>query len=241
MFTTQKAVLAAMLVALPLTADAQRRVRRDSHDRPARGAVGASFNYGRPVADFLRYVDQGFGFDVFARGNMDPQGILSMRLNGGLLIYGHETYRVPLSGTIGGRVLVDLTTSNNIVWAGIGPQVTLPTRIVQPYGYGEIGFSYFFTESSVEGSHNDEPFASTTNYSDATFRYGFGTGLLIPFHARTTDWAIDLGVVYHGNGTVHYLREGGIEDRPDGSIRLHPIQSDANLLTYRMGFSISLR
>lgn len=241
MLTTRSALLGAMLVLLPLTADAQRRARRDAWDGRSRGAAGAGFNYGRPVDDFLRYVDQGFGFDLFARGNLDPQGVLSLRVNGGLLIYGHETKRVPLSSTIGGRILVDLTTSNNIVWAGIGPQVTLPTPGVQPYGFGEIGFSYFFTESSVEGSRNSEPFASTTNYSDATFRYGFGGGLLFPFRSRTSEWAIDLGVVYHGNGQVRYLREGDIEDRPDGSIILHPVQSDANLLTYRLGFQVGLR
>jgi hypothetical protein len=40
---------------------------------------------------------------------------------------------------------------------------------------------------------------------------------------------------------VRYLREGGIEDLPDGSVVLHPINSDANLLSYRIGFSVSLR
>jgi hypothetical protein len=241
MFTTRNLILGALLVAMPLTADAQRRSTRRSFDRTSRGAVGASFNYGRPVGDFLNYVDQGFGFDLFGRMNLEPQGILSLRLNGGLLIYGHETVRVPLSSTIGGRILVDLTTSNNIVWAGIGPQITLPTQGIQPYGYGEIGFSYFFTESSVEGSNNNEAFASTTNYSDATFRYGFGGGFLIPIRTASTDWAIDLGATYHGNGLVRYLREGGITDLPDGTIVVTPIQSEANLLMYRLGFSISLR
>lgn len=241
MFTTRNLILGALLVAMPLTADAQRRTRRDSFTPRSRGAVGASFNYGRPVGDFLRNVDQGFGFDVFFRANMEPEGILSMRVDGGLLIYGHETKRVPLSSTVGGRILVDLTTSNNIVWAGIGPQITLPTEGIQPYGFGQIGFAYFFTQSSVEGSNNDEPFASTTNYSDATFRYAFGGGFLVPFRSRTTEWAIDLGVMYHGNGQVKYLREGDITDMPDGSIVLHPRQSDANLLTYRAGFSITLR
>jgi hypothetical protein len=125
---------------------------------------------------------------------------------------------------------------------GVGPQVTLPGRFIRPYASAAIGFSYFFTESSVEGSNNyDEPFAETTNYSDATFRYGYGWGILIPFQTRTSEWAIDLGAIYHGNGQVRYLRKGGIEDRPDGSIVLHPIQSDANLLSYRLGFSVSLR
>lgn len=242
MLTKRNLVLGALLVALPLTAaDAQRRSTRRDFDRPSRGAVGASFNYGRPVGDFLKNVDQGLGFDLFFRANLEPQGILSLRLDGGLLIYGHETKRVPLSTTVGSRILVDLTTSNNIVWAGIGPQLTLPTQGIQPYGFGQIGFAYFFTESSVEGSNNNEPFASTTNFSDATFRYAFGGGFLVPFRTSTTEWAIDLGATYHGNGQVEYLREDSIIDMPDGSIVIHPIQSDANLLTYRLGFSITLR
>ncbi|HEY5547554.1 MAG TPA: hypothetical protein VIK50_15980 [Gemmatimonadaceae bacterium] len=235
--------LGALLLILPSLASAQRpRFSDEPIDRPARGAAGASFSYGRPVGDFLSYVDQGFGFDAFVRWNVEPQGILSLKLDGGLLIYGRETFRVPLSGTIGGRILVDLTTSNNIVWMGLGPQLTIPAGFVRPYANAGIGFSYFFTESSVEGSNNNnQPFANTTNYSDVAFRYGIGWGLLIPFQTSTTEWAIDLGAIYHGNGQVRYLREGGIEDQPDGSIILNPIQSDANLLTYRLGFSVSIR
>lgn len=240
---SRRAVLALSLLLLPVIASAQRpRYNTRAFDRPPRAHAGASFSYGRPVGDFLRYVDQGLGFDAFFRFNADPHGILSFRLDGGLLIYGRETFRVPLSGTIGGRILVDLTTSNNIVWAGFGPQLTSPSGPIRPYANASVGFSYFFTESSVEGSNNDNnPFASTTNYSDGAFRYGFGGGLLIPFQTRTSEWAIDLGAIYHGNGQVRYLREGGIEDLPDGSIVLHPIQSDANLLTYRLGFSIGIR
>jgi hypothetical protein len=40
---------------------------------------------------------------------------------------------------------------------------------------------------------------------------------------------------------VRYLREGGITDLPDGTIVVTPIQSEANLLMYRLGFSITLR
>ena len=240
---SRRALVALTLVLLPAIASAQRpRYREPSFDRAPRAAVGASLSYGRPVEDFLRYVDQGFGFDAFFRFNADPMGILSFRLDGGFLIYGNETFRVPLSGTIGGRILVDLTTSNNIVWMGFGPQLTSPSGVLRPYANASVGFSYFFTESSVEGSSStNNPFASTTNYSDVTFRYGFGGGILIPFRTRTSEWAIDMGAIYHGNGQVRYLREGGIEDLPDGSIILNPIQSDANLLTYRLGFSIGLR
>ena len=234
--------LGAMMLLVPSVSFAQEPAHdHDTVSRPIWGAAGASFSYGRPVGDFLRYVREGYGFDAFMRVKLEPSGVLSLKLDGGLVVYGNETFRVPLSETVGGRILVDVTTSNNIVWLGLGPQVTIPMGFIRPYGNASIGFSYFFTESHVEGSDDAFEFARTTNFSDAAFRYGFGWGVLFPFQAGTSEWAIDLGAIYHGNGQMRYLREGSIIDLPDGDILLRPIRSDANLLTYRIGFSVSLR
>ena len=241
MYRVARHAIAALLL-VPSLASAQQIERGPDPERPMRGAAGASFTYGRPVGDFLRYVDEGYGFDGFVRFCVVPNGILSLKLDGGFLIYGSETKRVPLSTTVGARILVDLTTSNNIAWMGFGPQLTLPVGPFRPYANAAIGFSYFFTESSVEGSDDAFDFANTTNFDDVTFRYGFGWGVVIPFPTTgNAEWGIDFGAMYHGNGQVRYLREGGIVDLPNGGIILNPIQSDANLLTYRLGFSVSFR
>ena len=203
-------------------------------------AAGGSVLYGQPVGAFHDYVNQGWGLDGFFRWFGDSRGILSIRIDGGFLIYGHETINVPLSSTVG-RIRVDVTTSNNIVWGGIGPQLTLPTPGIRPYVNGSAGFSYFFTESSVEGSDDGLDFASTKNYDYGTFSWGAGGGFLIPFQTPNGELSIDLGMRYHGNGQVRYLREGGIEDLPGGGVRLHPILSEANLITYRLGVSYAFR
>lgn len=232
------------LLFLPFVAQGQsfdQRRRRTDRPDSYRMAMGMSLAYAQPVGEFHDYVKQGFGIDGFFRWNGDSRGILSLRLEGGYLGYGRETFRVPLSSTIGGRIRVDVTTSNNIVWLGFGPQLTLPLPGFRPYVNATAGFSYFFTESSVEGADDNLDFANTTNYDDGTFAWGAGSGILIPFRTRTGEFAIDLGVRYHGNGDVRYLRKGGIEDLPDGSVVLHPIQSEANLLTYRVGVSFSVR
>ena len=54
-------------------------------------------------------------------------------------------------------------------------------------------------------------------------------------------FAIDLGVRYHANGEVRYLREGSIVDLPDGTVQINPIQSEANLVTFRVGVSFTGR
>lgn len=234
-------ILPFVLLLAPLAAHAQRRDRDDPFSRDWRFEVGGSVNYGLPQGAFRDNVRQGFGVDGFARWNFDRRGILSLRTDGGFLGYGRETKRVPLSGTIGGRILVDLTTSNNILHVGIGPQLTAPDGPFRPYVNGGIGFSYFFTESSVEGSNNDnEPFASTTNYDDVTLSLTSGAGVLIPVGIRR-DVSLDLGVQYQNNGQVSYLRKGGIVDLPNGDIQLNPIESQANLLTFRIGVSARIR
>lgn len=235
-----RVLLATLTVAsLPAALQAQRRAS-DTWSSNWRFEAGASFNYGLPQGDFHDYVRQGFGLDGFFRWNFDRRGIFSLRTDGGWLAYGREKKRVPLSGTIGGRILVDLTTSNNIVYGAIGPQLTAPSGPLRPYLDGGIGFSYFFTESSVEGSNDNESFANTTNYDDVTLLWKGGGGILIPVGVRQ-DVSIDLGVQYHNNGQVKYLRRGSIIDLPNGGIQMNAIQSQANLLTFRIGFSARIR
>ena len=167
-----------------------------------------------------------------------------MRLDGGFLNYGRETTRDPLSSTVGGRIMVDLTTTNNIGWLGVGPQLMAPRGALRPYVNGTAGLSYFGTTSSVKGSRSaNESFAETTNYHDAQLSWGGGAGVLVPLRrsARTLVF-LDVGARYHDNGrNVRYLREGGIRDLPNGQLALDVIQSRADLVTYHVGVSIGAR
>jgi hypothetical protein len=167
-----------------------------------------------------------------------------VRLDGGFLNYGRETKRVPLSTTVGGRIMVDLTTTNNIAWLGVGPQLMAPRGVVRPYVNGTAGLSYFATTSSVEGTNGaSAPFARTTNYDDTQFSWGGGAGVLVPVsRSARTHVFIDLGARYHDNGrNVRYLREGGIHDLPNGDVALDVIHSRADLITYHIGISVGVR
>jgi hypothetical protein len=206
---------------------------------------GLSFSVGEPRGEFKSYVDQGFGVGGHGLVRLGGEGAFALRLDAGFLNYGSETIRIPLNTFPGGgRVRVDLTTSNNIFWMGVGPQLMAPRGPVRPYVNGTAGFSYFATTSSVEGRDNDnEPFAEDTNFDDATFSWGAGGGLLIPVHRSARNMVfIDIGARYHDNGrNVRYLREGGIRDLPNGQIELDVIQSRADLLTWHIGVSIGGR
>jgi hypothetical protein len=206
---------------------------------------GLNVTVGQPLGTFHRYVSNGYGIGGHALARLGGSGIVAVRLDGGFLNYGNETLELPF-GTRpgGGRVGIDLTTSNNIFWLGVGPQLMAPRGIVRPYVNGTAGFSYFSTMSSVSARRNNsDGFASETNYDDAQFSWGAGGGILVPIYRNARSLAfLDIGARYHDNGrNVRYLREGGIHDLPNGDLALDVIRSRANLVTWQVGVSIGGR
>ncbi|MGQ0643386.1 MAG: hypothetical protein ACT4P6_21785 [Gemmatimonadaceae bacterium] len=252
----RRCALAALLLLLtvPSVLEAQRRrgrprpTRASEYEQPRsrpvdRHGFGISFNYGKPTGEFGDYVNQGFGADGFYRFALDRYGIASLRVGGQFLIYGNETRRLPLSSTIGNLVLVDVETSNNILNFGGGLELAIPTPAVRPYVFGQLGSGYFFTETSVEGSDDAFEFANTTNYRDWVFSRQVGAGLQIPLGRSRSGSGVqlDLGATYNLNGEARYLREGSIEEVSQGNFVFHPIRSEANLITWRIGMSFTAR
>jgi opacity protein-like surface antigen len=209
--------------------------------KPVRGFAGGGIAIASTVGEFSDYVGTGWGLDAHFLLALGRQSILGLRADVGFINYGNEKKRVCLSQTVGCRIEVDLTTSNNIFTGSIGPQLTLPAGPVMPYANASIGFAYFATTSSVGGVNSASEDFQTTNFDDATFSWQFGTGLRVPVHSGRTPIDLDFGARYHANGQVEYLTKGGISDQPDGSITLNPILSEANLWTFVIGAAFGVR
>ena len=99
-------------------------------------------------------------------------------LNLGLIIYGLESRRVPLSTTIP-DIIVDVERQNSMVNFHLLFQISPFEGQVKPYLEGVAGGAYLFTETRVEGSGNIYEFASTVNQDDWAWSYGLGGGILI--------------------------------------------------------------
>lgn len=209
--------------------------------RRTRAYAGAGVLAAVPQGEFADSIDNGWGVSGHLIVPLDAAGALGIRIEGGFVNYGNERFRTPLSSSIGGRIRVNVNTGNNIFFLGLGPQLLAPTGRLRPYVNGTVGFGYFATQSSVEGSRDDEPFASTTNFDDWTLQLAGGAGLYVPLRRGPAPISLDLGARYHRNGRVRYLREGSIRDNPDGSISFTPIESEADFLTLQLGVSVALR
>jgi hypothetical protein len=240
-----KTLAAALCCALLLVTSAPVRGQEPEPEGPLQPLLlyaGIQGVYARPVGEFREYVRNGGGLNFHIAFPVGAENPLAVRADGGFLIYGSETRRVCFGGGVGCRILLDLTTTNSIGYFNIGPQLMTHRGGIRPYANAAVGAAYFWTQSSVEGSNDqDRPFASTTNFSDFTLQWAGGGGMLVPLSRGRTPILLDLSVRYNGNGQVEYLKRGDIEDQPDGSITITPTRSDANLVTFQLGITVGAR
>jgi hypothetical protein len=206
----------------------------------ARPYAGGDLIIAAPVGPFKEVVGGGVGFGMHGGLPLGTSSILSIRGDLGFVNYGNET--IPICVTQPCRVTGDLTTSNNILFMGIGPELAFGDAGLRGYLHGGVGFAYFATTSSVRGSGNQgEPFASSTNYDDLTLAFLGGGGLLYQVGGTPENPVfVDLGARYHHNGEAEYLRKGDIQDRPDGSVVVRPRRSETNLWAFRIGIRVGL-
>jgi hypothetical protein len=229
----------ALFVACALAAPAAGQ-RPDETLRPVRAYGGIQLLGAVPVGEFSDYIDGGGGLGLNLEWPIRAGGVLSLRGDIGWLLYGEETTEVCFQST-NCRVTLDLTTTNNIFFLNIGPQLGAPSGPVRPYFNASAGMAYFATTSSVKGDDSSENFASDTNFDDFTMSWGAGGGLRIPVSRGRTPVMIDLGAQYHGNGYVEYLTEGNIIDHPGGPPTFDVTRSAADFVSIRLGVSIGFR
>ncbi|HEX9188639.1 MAG TPA: hypothetical protein VGB87_16280 [Vicinamibacteria bacterium] len=190
---------------------------------------------GAPTGYFGQVVGGSWGFGL--SGVWQPgRRSLGLRGEGSYTQYGSESREVPIGGT-GGRVMGDLTTSNEISNFAIGPQLTIGHGALRPYVVATVGLSHFATRTLLKEDHDcpdeDCVIASDTNYSDWTLAWSAGGGLLLSV-GRTA--FVDVAVRYVGNGTVNWLAEGDLVDAADGAARPLPRRSEANIVQVTAGF-----
>jgi opacity protein-like surface antigen len=198
-----------------------------------RWAIGGAFLTAAPVGEFSNFVDTSFGANV--TGHLAVTRVFRVRVDGGFVQYGSEARQICLPNC---RIQLDLRTTNNIAYGSIGPELVWPARRVRPYANAGIGGSYFSTSSHLDGVDDDADIGRTTNFDDTTFGVTAGGGVYIPIVTRRMTAALDVGVRYHRNGNARYLREGDLQDNPDGSVSFTPTQSPANLVAFMVGVSV---
>jgi len=219
------------------------RTQREHHfSEFARRSSGSfAITQSRPIGGLKDNIGLGYGGSGAYVFRLDRAGWLSLRADAALVDYGHESMRVPLSSTIGGRIQVKVITSNYIIPVSIGPQLMWPTGSIRPYVTAGVGGQFFFTDSRIAGTDGTSDGLSTTNQSDQTGTWVAGGGVYVPLtNKRGVNASLDLGVQYINGGHAQYLRPGSIEDLPNSQIRITPLESETRMTLVRLGVRIGL-
>lgn len=231
---------AAATVALALPAVAQAQVVDTALVRPVRALLGAQGFYGNSVGEFADFVDHGWGLQGHGTLLLDRSGYLGLRFDAGFMNYGNERVRECLTTSC--LVTVDVETSYNVFFAGVGPQLQVPDGPLRPYVGGQVGWTFFNTSSTVEGSDpDDQPFARTENYNSNNFALNGYGGIMIPLSSGQTPVMLDLGARYFANGDADYLTPESITIRPGQLPLIDPVRSDANFWAFSVGITVGVR
>lgn len=238
------ALLVAIATSVAAAQIVERRPRSEARDDgPITTWAGGALTYAAPQGEFKENVRGAFGLTGHVVHAFDEDGIVAVRGELGYLNYGTTRNRQALGGGALGLIYVDVTTTNNIMFGGVGLQVMPPTGTVRPYVAGSVGFSYFFTTSSVEGTSNIEPFAETENFSDGGFTALYGGGLYFPLRrSGKNPIALDLGAQMHKNSDIQYLTKSSIViTNSSAPPVITPRRSAADFITFRLGVTVGVR
>src|SRR5690349_22128565 len=167
--------LTALAVA-SASASAQAGPTRRTNQLP-RAYGDINFAVSQPLGAFNDFIGEGYGITGGFVWNLDRDRVFGIRAEGGFVQYGNERTGVCF---VSCRVPLDINTSNDIAFGGIGPQITVPAGPFRPYLNATAGFSYFFTHSSVSGENDYETHFDATNHDDAVFALTGGGGFPIP-------------------------------------------------------------
>jgi hypothetical protein len=207
---------------------------------PTRFNIDGSFMISQPKEAFRQNIGTGYGGTGGLIYNLKSSGLVGLRFDFSHVQYGHEEKRVPLSETIGPRVLVDVHTGNTISALTLAPELAKPTGFLRPYvnvGYSRL---FFRTTSSVSSEDSEGGDFSTTNHKDGAGAWVYGGGVRVRLGRKDSPVTLDTGLRYFRGGSASYLREGSIQDNADGSITITPLTSRTPFMIYTIGVKFQI-
>lgn len=206
---------------------------------------GLSLSVSQPIGDFRRGGRVGVGVAGFASISADPAGVFGLRLEGGAQNYGTTSLRTTQPGF--GYLATQLrqTTSNDIFWLGLGPQVTIPLGPVRPYGFATVGGANFTTSTRLQYNLYGDPYGldrefQATDLSNWAFARAAGGGVRFRVGGAGRRAAfVDVGARWQRVNDVRYLTPGAVPADVDPNSLA--IRGRADFVTYHLGVSLAGR
>ncbi len=175
----------------------------------------------------------GVGYELRANLLVDlvSDGLLGLRLSGTGTYFPDQSVGTPVSG------LGSVSVGNRSVSLDLGPQVTVPSGPLRPYGFATVGAAFIRTSHSLGGSLSPDPYAP--DYSDLTHVLSLGGGFYIPVSSGDRSIALDLSAQHRWNGDARVLGENSVTPGVSGFL-FDPIEVGADVFVVELGVVVGL-
>ncbi len=206
------------------------------------GSLGLLLGF--PSGDYGDQIEgPGFGIDLDGGWRpADSPAVIGARF--GFLVLGTETRREPLSETL--PIPIEVKTTNNQLFGHLMLRLEPPRGAVRPFVEGVFGFSYLYTETSVNDVRDGSDFAGVKQLDDTVLSYGGGGGLKVKVwgspnreKGKVQRVFVTTRVDYLVGGEGEYLKKGTLQIQ-DGRFVARRTNSKTDIVTLSIGASIDL-
>jgi hypothetical protein len=183
---------------------------------------------GRPAGEFRQTLGDGYGMGFRSLRRLNRDGWLALRIEGGFLLQDMRSDPVPSARDL------RLSTSNTMLFAGVGPQVGLPRGPVQPYAHAFAGVNYLVTEAAFNGPGGE----ILITHEDNAWALGGGAGLYVPVRRGRSPVSLDLGATWRLGGKATLMKQTLVPGT-DGMPAHQPITGRTDLLMVHLGLAFA--
>ncbi len=192
------------------------------------------------AGDFSDHLDQAFGINVDLSYRLDARGILAIRADARWLNYGWDNATATVTSPFGGTDEADVTTTQNMFFFEVGPEVAVDLGVVRPYAGASIGAAQFQSQSSVRATSGNTHFTTNVQYDDFALAWGGQAGLRIPLSRGPRGISIDFRARYQRTGSADFLPEDGLTIDEEGFFDFTAVREAAEMWIVGAGVSIPL-
>lgn len=137
---------------------------------------GGYFVGGFPMGDWSKVAGAAMGLDGTNIVRLNSTGPLCVRSSLGWEYNFSRKVSVPQS-QLGPGDQLEIQTSNNTVWFGLGPELSKPTGDARAFVFGTVGFNINWTNGGLDGTVGGLRYSANVGATSTVFAWSAGAGL----------------------------------------------------------------
>lgn len=191
---------------------------------------------GIPVGEFKEHENGGAGAEGMLGFQVWRRQPLVLRLQGGGLLYSKVDAVSQQCDVFGCQEVRYTARDHSMVFFNFGPEFMATDGPWRPFGYALAGYTFFTSSFHYPPSDLDPNQQSETLFSSHNFSTVYGAGIRRVGTKIGRETGFELAFNVMRNAKARYLNERGVQQNPDGSFTISPVQGAANVLGIHLGF-----